>query len=209
MDRELPPRTLAHFEAHLRGCRRCAGEVSERRRLKQAMGTLPAVAAPRSFRITADTAMNATARPPAAQPLRLALRLSMALGGLAIIGLASTVAIDLSGRGNSTPAAAPSTLQASSAAEDARRPALGQSAAPLAPTSQGLPTTRIASGAPPPETASPSPDSGRKAVATDMQAPSTGDRRVFRLVEVGFALIAGASVAASVVMVRKQRRTIP
>lgn len=201
---------MARFEAHLQGCQRCTGDVAERRRLKRSLATMPAVAPPRSFRITAEMVVGPSVRPPVPHIDRLALRLSMALAGLATVGLVSTVVGDVN-NGNShgtTPVAAPSTFQAASAEDSAGRPALGSSVAPLAAPSQAPPVTPIASGTLPLETPR-SLDSGKKAVAPAAQAPSTGGHPLLRMVEVGFAFTAAASVAASVLLVRRQRRTSP
>lgn len=200
---------MARFEAHLQGCHRCTGDVAERRRLKRSLATMPAVAPPRSFRITAEMVAGPSVRPPVPYTGRLALRLSMALAGLATVGLVSTVVVDVNGNSHgTTPVAAPSTFQAASAESSAGRPALGSSVAPLAAPSQAPPVTPIASGTLPLETPR-SLDSGKKAVAPAAQAPSTGVHPLLGMVEVGFAFTAAASVAASVLLVRRQRRTSP
>lgn len=212
VDSELSPRTFAGFEAHLRACRRCASAVDERASLKRAFGAMPALVAPRSFRLSPGVAAGSEARPPAPQPaLRLASRLSLVIAGLTIVGFASTLVVDLNRTGQgAAPMAAPSTFQVSPATGDsAARPVAGQAAPPQANTPQVFSVTPVTNAASTAETGRPYLDSGQKAVAPAAPATSTGDRGPLRLVEIGFGVLAVASAAASLFLIRKQRRTSP
>lgn len=204
VDSELSPRTLACFEAHLRACRRCASAVDERASLKGAFGAMPDLVAPRSFRLSPDMVAGPMVATPVRQPAaRLASRLSLALAGLAVVGLASTVVVDLNGSGQGS--AVPSTFQTSSATGDsAAVPVSGQGVPP-----QALPATSVTNAASTAETGRPYLDSGQKAVAPAAPATSTGDRGPLRLVEIGFGVLTVASVTTSLFLIRKQRRTIP
>ncbi len=208
VDGELTPGRLTRFEAHLRTCRDCADAVAERGRMKQAIAAMP-VAVPRSFRITSEMAAGAKVLPPATRPSQLAPRLSMALAALALVGLVSTVAVDVNrqeqGGGLS---AADSTFAASAPKEAVMGSALAPAVAPSVTTpgslySQGIPSAGATSQSTPP-----GPGSGQKAALTRTPtSASTTDRSGLRLAEAGFAAFAVACAVASVFLVRKQRRT--
>lgn len=203
VDRELAPRPLAAFETHLRGCRHCSVAVDERRSLKRAVSAMPAPVVPRSFRLSPE--MVAIRLPTV--PDRRAPRLALALAALAIVGLVSTVVVDLNGSGHSgTLATAPSTFQVSTASGDtAAGPVSNQAAPPQAATARAISAPSAAIGPVTPESAGPRLDSGQKAVAPPVPAASTGDHRL-RTLEIGSGALAVACIGAALVMRRNQRR---
>jgi anti-sigma factor RsiW len=210
VDSELSPRMLAGFEAHLHACRRCASAVDARASLKRAFGSMPQLVAPRSFRLSPDMVAGPMLPTPASQPsARLASRLSLTLAGLAVVGFASTLVVDLNRTGQgAAPMAAPSTFQVSPATGDsAARPVAGQAAPPQANTPQVFSATPVTNAASTAETGRPYVDSGQKAVAPAAPATSTGHRGPLRLIEIGFGVLAAASAATSLFLIRKQRRT--
>lgn len=90
-DGELAPRELSRFEAHLATCDQCMTAVTQARQLKSAVGRLPLVAVPRSFRITA--AMAREVRPvPSAARTPLYLGLARAGAALSVLAFASVLA---------------------------------------------------------------------------------------------------------------------
>lgn len=175
--------------------------------MKRALAAMP-VAVPRSFRITSEMAADAKVLQPAPRPSRLAPRLSMALAALALVGLASTVAVDLNRQEQgSTPSAAYSTSATSAPKGAVSGSALAPAVAPDAMTPGSLSAQGIPSAGATSQSTPPALGAGRTAeVRTPTSAP-TADRSWLRLAEAVFAAFAVACVGASVFLVRKQRRT--
>ena len=81
IDGELHGRDLAKFEAHSAACAECSAMLETGRLLKQTLGQVPLVEAPRSFRIT--PALLAEAAPKPAAPVRATPVLMVARFGAA------------------------------------------------------------------------------------------------------------------------------
>ena len=96
IDGELSADALRKFEAHSVRCSACTAEMAGRRELKRMAQVLPQLPAPRSFRITPGMLVEApAARPTTGRPI--AMRVAQVTAGLAVLGFAAVLALDLAG----------------------------------------------------------------------------------------------------------------
>ena len=136
VDGQLSPNVRARLEEHLPSCAACRDSLGELHTLRSALGSLPRVAAPRSFALR-----EADVEPAAvAQPLNLLGRATPMLGGLtaaAVITFGVLLGVDVSDRG--TDRAAGNTANARSVPDVADEDvSVGQSAAEIATAPTGL-----------------------------------------------------------------------
>ena len=155
VDGELAHARVRELELHLARCVSCARIVEERQLLKRMAAALPEVAAPRSFRITAEmVAARPVAGARSAAPQRWQLNLARGAAAIAIFGLVATVTVDLAGGGtnsNSTASSANGTnLEAAGDAAAAKSSASGSAAAgqSVVPSGQSVPAVPTTSGVP-------------------------------------------------------------
>ena len=102
VDGELSPSALERFERHLASCSRCQQTVEELREAKLLVSRLPAVASPRSFRLTPEMVSRQPQirQVPAARP-QFVLRVAQAGAALAVVAFVAITVADLSHGGSS------------------------------------------------------------------------------------------------------------
>lgn len=98
VDGELDGAGRSRFEVHLVACQRCSQSVVEARRTRDALRSLPAMRAPRSFVLTPE--MAAAARPTVSTGRVWPTRLAYGLGALALAALFAVGAADLTTSGS-------------------------------------------------------------------------------------------------------------
>jgi anti-sigma factor RsiW len=179
IDDELAAAPRERLEHHLAGCGACQALVAQARLAKAAVAALPAIDAPRSFRLT--PAMIAAAAPePAPRPRGRTVvvqRALVATGSLAAALLAVVLVVDGAGANDQSRTAASGATD--SVAVTKAAPAFGSAPAPLSASA----TAEVAGGTP--AAASPTIQTydaggadatGREPTATPVlpSAPSTG-----------------------------------
>lgn len=120
LDGELRPGDLAKFEAHAAGCAECSALLDTGKALKASLGSIPAVAAPRSFRITPAMVQERAPAPAAKRvtPVLLVARVGAA-ASVAAFAVVGTLQFSSTSDDGMTTASAPTFELAAGAAEDA------------------------------------------------------------------------------------------
>ena len=119
LDGELRPGELAKFEAHAAGCAECSALLETGKALKASLGAIPAVAAPRSFRITPAMVKERAPAPAAKRvtPVLLVARVGAA-ASVAAFAVVGTLQFSSTSDDGMTTASAPTYELAAGAAED-------------------------------------------------------------------------------------------
>lgn len=119
LDGELRPGELARYEAHAASCAECSAMLETGKALKASLGSIPAVAAPRSFRITPAMVQERAPVPAAKRvtPVLLVARVGAA-ASVAAFAVVGTLQFSSTSDDGMTTASAPTYELAAGAAED-------------------------------------------------------------------------------------------